>query len=497
VRRAAALAGVALVAAAVLTTSSASTTSLAAACGFAGTGTAVATVRGDLYYTRYGVAGDNLRRLPFEYDGEDFYLASPHPIGKGVPRADGLLFVPDGDILVGGAADAVYKVDPKSGAYSTKKAGGIIADHLALDPSGNFVYAAAIPGPIGTIPLKPFADGTRHDITGDDTAVTGIAFDACGQAYYTTGGSGGRGFFGRLDTAKFTTKRLIKAVVPAAHGLAYDQFTGDIMLFGNTHITQYDTKTQRIVSDLEVPGVTLDQGATDGQGHLFVADNGGNLVFVDYSKTKLVGAKSNKVEKRFVEANLDDIAPLSGLGAAAPPPPVPTRTVNVEEVAGTVMIRQRGTNKFVPLNGTAQIPTGSEIDATKGQVELTSANADGTTQSARFYQGRFVITQPKAAGLFTELTLSGPLTPCATCKVPKGAGAKVPPKERHLWGNGKGKFRTKGKFASATVRGTKWLTQDFSDRTLVKVEAGTVDVFDKKKKKHIIVKRHHSYVARG
>ena len=28
-----------------------------------------------------------------------------------------------------------------------------------------------------------------------------------------------------------------------------------------------------------------------------------------------------------------------------------------------------------------------------------------------------------------------------------------------LWGNGKGKFRTSGKYSAATVRGTIWLTR--------------------------------------
>src|SRR3954469_10587585 len=119
-RRVLALAAAVLAAAAALTSSSASPTRAAAGCGFRGTGTAVQTVKGDLFYTRYGLATDNLRRLPFEYDGagEDLYLAQPHPIGKGVPRADGLLFVPDGDILVGGGGDAVYKVDPKRGSFA-------------------------------------------------------------------------------------------------------------------------------------------------------------------------------------------------------------------------------------------------------------------------------------------------------------------------------------------------------------------------------------------
>ncbi|HXZ57448.1 MAG TPA: hypothetical protein VEG40_07690, partial [Gaiellaceae bacterium] len=68
-------------------------------------------------------------------------------------------------------------------------------------------------------------------------------------------------------------------------------------------------------------------------------------------------------------------------------------------------------------------------------------------------------------------------------------------KKRHLWGSGKGKFRTKGKSASATVRGTIWLTQDTCTTTLVHVKRGVVDVFDFAKHKHVFVKAGHTYVA--
>ena len=43
-----------------------------------------------------------------------------------------------------------------------------------------------------------------------------------------------------------------------------------------------------------------------------------------------------------------------------------------------------------------------------------------------------------------------------------------------LWGNGKGKFRTSGKYSSATVRGTIWLVEDRCEGTLTKVTRGTV-----------------------
>ena len=57
-----------------------------------------------------------------------------------------------------------------------------------------------------------------------------------------------------------------------------------------------------------------------------------------------------------------------------------------------------------------------------------------------------------------------------------------------LWGNGKGKFRTNGKYSAATVRGTIWLVQDRCEGTLTKVRRGTVAVRDFKRKKTVTVK---------
>ncbi len=66
-----------------------------------------------------------------------------------------------------------------------------------------------------------------------------------------------------------------------------------------------------------------------------------------------------------------------------------------------------------------------------------------------------------------------------------------------LWGNGKGRFRTTGKYSSATVRGTIWLTQDECDGTLTRVRRGVVSVRDFKRKKTLNVKAGHSYLARA
>ena len=67
---------------------------------------------------------------------------------------------------------------------------------------------------------------------------------------------------------------------------------------------------------------------------------------------------------------------------------------------------------------------------------------------------------------------------------------------RQLWGNGKGRFRTRGRYAAATVRGTYWLTVDRCDGTLTQVRQGIVQVSDFRLKKQVTVRAGKSYLAK-
>ena len=191
-------------------------------------------------------------------------------------------------------------------------------------------------------------------------------------------------------------------------------------------------------------------------------------------------------------------------------PPVPGKTVAVGLESGTVFITS-SSGKRTRLTGGATIPVGSRIDTRKGRIEMTSA-AIGTgarTQAAQFYQGTFTVRQsvPKgnrAAALTTDLTLSGEASR-SQCASARGAGAAAVSKKKkgphavlgRLWGNGKGRFRTNGKYSSATVRGTIWLTTDRCDGTLTTVKRGTVSVRDRRRHKTVTVKAGHSYLARA
>ena len=168
---------------------------------------------------------------------------------------------------------------------------------------------------------------------------------------------------------------------------------------------------------------------------------------------------------------------------------------------GTVLVRRRGTSRFIRLAASRIVAPGSEIDTRKGSVTLTSArDAKGTPQTAVFRSGRFVVTQARNSAL-TQLALSGTeLKPCGRLPVVRASASALTPLarrkvRRRLFGSGKGSFSTKGKYGSATVRGTKWSVSDSCDRTRVSVTQGTVNVRDFVKRRTVRVRAGRSYTA--
>jgi hypothetical protein len=178
------------------------------------------------------------------------------------------------------------------------------------------------------------------------------------------------------------------------------------------------------------------------------------------------------------------------------PPPVVGKQVNALPKSGTVKIKLPGTNKFVVLSEDEQIPVNTIVDTRKGRITLVAAaNKSGGTATADFYDGLFRLTQTKGNKPITVLTLVEKLTGCKAKG--KASIAKKKVKKRRLWGDGKGRFQTKGKHSAATVVGTKWMVQDTCSSTLTKVARGIVSVRDFAKKKTVKVKAGHKYVARA
>ena len=163
-------------------------------------------------------------------------------------------------------------------------------------------------------------------------------------------------------------------------------------------------------------------------------------------------------------------------------------------MSGVVLVKLPGSTAFAPLSHDSQIPVGATVDATKGRVRIVTALPGGKLQSADFFQGVFVVTQAKS-GLATMALSAGNFGVCG--KARRAATAAKSTSVRKLWAAGKGKFRTKGRYAVATIRGTTWLTDDRCNGTLIRVTQGAVTVRDLVRKKNVVVTKGHSYLAKS
>ena len=186
--------------------------------------------------------------------------------------------------------------------------------------------------------------------------------------------------------------------------------------------------------------------------------------------------------------------PQPGGGTTQPPPddelpePEAGKTVNVLP-EGTVKVKLPGRNRFRTLTEGEQLPVGTIVDTLKGRVTLIAAGG----QTADFFGGIFRIGQGKGARPLTTLTLVEALS----CPKAGKAIAAAKKKKRRLWGDGSGKFRTKGKHSAATVVGTRWLVEDRCTSTLTRVVRGRVSVRDFVKKKTVTVRAGKKYIARA
>jgi uncharacterized repeat protein (TIGR01451 family) len=358
-------------------------------------GTPAPAANVSLFFTQFGTgSAGGLSQAAIGYDGSSLTLGTPTSIDPTL-SGDGLIFLPNGNLLVGGPS--VSEVDPTTGAVlGTINTPG---DHLTLDPSGTRVWTsdqgspgiAGHTGPLVEIPLAPFGTSITHALHGDDGGLTHLAFIPDGTVYYTDSTPQGGGSFGVIDLSTFTTKRLVSHL-PAAHGLSYDPYTGDLIMVGASSVTQFDPRTQTIVSERDFPNqaFVLDQGAVDGKGHLYAADNTGHLIFIDYSATGLIGDARDFVTTPFVATDLDDVAPLSGVGSPGIPVtvnhllPASGYAVDAASVhpAGAVSSSAVAWHGQVPAGSTAPLTfqlTGQVTNLASGEVRQIS---QGTTVTA-------------------------------------------------------------------------------------------------------------------
>ena len=294
-------------------------------------------ISGTMYYTTFA-GTTRLYSSDYSYDGvSTFTLSNQTAIsgsGQGLNGADGLLFAPNGDILVGGQANIVYEVNPSTGAVVATAAPGAASFHMALssnDPNALLYNLDNGGGGVSALQLSGgglSANGNAYSVIGAGIShdIRGVIYDPNnGTWYYGTASDGSTsGEFGTVvfdDTAHTATLTRLATNV-AAHGLTFDPFTGDVIISSANVVSQYDPVSGTFVAtftDTAGIGLAYDQTAADGMGHVFAASNNGDMLFLDFNASGLIDTGFSN--RQFLVSALDDIAPLSGAGSNPAPEP--------------------------------------------------------------------------------------------------------------------------------------------------------------------------------
>ncbi len=173
--------------------------------------------------------------------------------------------------------------------------------------------------------------------------------------------------------------------------------------------------------------------------------------------------------------------------------------------------------QFIPLTEARQLPVGTEFDTRKGTVRLTTASISKATYTGQFGAGVFKTLQSrqrKQQGLTVMQLLDGAIAGTRSYKQCVAAGktksksgsasAEAAAAPRKLSStvisllksqDDHGNFQTRGKYSSATVRGTKWDVEDRCDGTLTVVHRGLVAVQDFRTHKTVLVRAGHRFLA--
>ncbi len=181
----------------------------------------------------------------------------------------------------------------------------------------------------------------------------------------------------------------------------------------------------------------------------------------------------------------------------APPAPVLAKNVDAKPVSGKVFLLVGG--KLVPLTEADQLRAGTVVDTRNGSLQLTTASSQKHKQQTGTFGGAiFKITQVHS-GLTTLSLVENALKGApsfGSCKTKGAHAAALSQKQLQLLhASAKGKFRTKGRYAAATVRGTKWTIADRCDGTLTHDLTDSVVVDDFVRHKTIVLHAGHSYLA--
>jgi hypothetical protein len=172
---------------------------------------------------------------------------------------------------------------------------------------------------------------------------------------------------------------------------------------------------------------------------------------------------------------------------------------NLLPVSGHVRIKVPGSQQFVDVGTSIQVPFGTIVDATLGRVSVTTAAPGGGTQVVTYYAGEFKLTQDRN-GLVVATLLGGSFASCPKARHKAHSSSAQAAKKkpaRKLWAEGHGKYSTKGNYATGAALGTRWVTEDRCNGTLIRVLLHHVLVTNLVTHRHFVIRAGHSYLARA
>lgn len=388
----------------------------------------------------------------------DFPIEGSHPANhpvrvdwtvtgtSGNPHGTGTATLPPGQTRTE-VSVPVSGSDAPYGVTLANPVGGV------LNPAGS---SAVTPG--GSLPVVRLADADAAPGTGADIAVQ-IAADLAPQStrtvtvdYSATGVDGVVASTGTLSFPPGSTSQSASVSVPGEHAPYTVTLSNPRNALLDAAARSVATSPLAGITGLAAGGGTLTSGGVPTTLTTAGLDPGSQLV---------LGVRATGGDQR----------PQIG------------ETFALTYVSGVVRYK-RPKGSYVRLqSGSVLLPMGTVVDATNGHARVTVETVDsGALSEGEFWDGKFGVFQGKRPPAVAELRMAGgDFGTCASGsrKKARRSARKV---VRQLWANAKGKFRTKGRFASATVRGTRWLTEDLCLATRVTVEEGVVSVYDSRRK---------------
>jgi DNA-binding beta-propeller fold protein YncE len=229
------------------------------------------------------------------------------------------------------------------------------------------------------------------------------------------------------------------------------------------------------------------------EAKLVVTDNEGASTGTIFTGNSVLGNGSPAAATTRLVQVVAPVLPPPPPGPAQPARPELGETVIVEPAGGLVRVRLPGEQGFVNLRSLRTIPVGSVIDARRGKARLSSVrDRSGSVQQGHFSQGLFQVRQRRSERYLTDLILRGEIGAC-----PRSGDATASARRtRRLWGDGNGRFRTRGRYSSGAVRGTRWLVADTCKGTLTVVRRGRVAVRDFTRDLTTVLEKGERYLAR-